>query len=200
MLLDMKYSTFSSGGAHGPPERGRILHTFFTTDPFSCLSIIPVFLNGSLTWRTVKQSNTAEVWKNQQDERHLRDSVLTAEHTDLKNVFLSGFLYKRELSIDLRGDGCLLSVGCSRGQGKSSLSMLRIFFSDIWHISNFIATYSPGTPVVNLFCVLVCCAEVLCKMKVVWTGGENIQLYIRIIVYKVLILVRVHASWSDLHD
>lgn len=151
----MKYSTLSSGGAHRPPERDRILHTFFTTDPFSCLSIIPVFLNGSLTCRTVKQSNTAEVWKNQQDERHLRDSVLTAEHTDLKNVFLSGFLYRHELSIDLRGDGCLLSVGCSRGRGKSSLSMLRIFFSDIWHISNFIATYSPGMPVVNLFCVLV---------------------------------------------
>lgn len=161
----MKYSTLSSGGAHRPPERGRILHTFFTTDPFSCLSIIPVFLNGSL-----------------------------------KNIFLSGFLYRRELSIDLRGDGCLLSVGCSRSQGKSSLSMLRIFFSDIWHISNFIATYSPGTPVVNLFCVLVCCTEVFCKMKVVWKGGENIQLYIRIIAYKVLILVGVHASWSDLHD
>ena len=162
-------------------------------------SIITVFLNGSLTWRPVKPSNAADVWKNQQDGRHWRDSVLRAEHADLKNIFLSGFLYRCELRIDLSGDGCLFSVGCSRGQGKSWLSMLRIFFSDIWNIGDFIATYSPGIPVINLFCVPVC-TEVFCKMKVVWTGGENIQLYIRISVYKVLILVCVSTSWNDLHD
>lgn len=71
------------------------------------------------------------------------------------------------------------SHSCQRGNG--SLQRLRMFFSGIWRIENFIATYWPGMPI---------CTKMAYRGKVTWMrflGIKTAEKYL--FVYKALVVV-----------